>query len=99
MDAEETSARAAVHEMDLPVGKLASPPQVVAMVRVPAVDHHVPGLEVLGQLPDDRLRGFAGGDHHPHRPRGLQGRHELGIVDAPAAPSATVADTASGLTS
>src|SRR5207245_194537 len=54
-------------------GQLLAAPDVVLPLRVTPVDDRVAALEHPGERPDRRLRRLAGGDHHPHRARGLEG--------------------------
>src|SRR3954471_10773886 len=77
LQAPHTTGDAAVDEADALGGQLPGVLLVVRPAGVPAVHHHVTGLQELGQLVDGRLGRRAGRDHHPHDPRALQRVHKL----------------------
>ena len=66
----------AVDVVDPLGGQLLGTMEIVAVVRVAAVDHDVIGIEQFGQLVDGALH-VPGRDHDPHGPRRPEGRHEL----------------------
>ncbi len=84
---EHPAAGADVQVVHAAGGQRLGPLDVVAVVRVAAVDHHVPGRHQPGQLLDDPA-GDPGRDHHPRRPGGRQLGHQVlqgGGTDRPVA--------------
>ncbi len=77
VQAEDATAGSDVDVVDSLRLQCGGAANVVAVVRVAAVDDDVPRLEHLGELIDDAA-GEAGGDHQPHHARALQGTGEIG---------------------
>ena len=77
VEAEDAAARADVDVVDALVLQRGRAPDVVAVVRVAAVDDDVAGLEDSGDLVDDLPRDPRG-DHEPHHARRLQLRRQVG---------------------
>ena len=76
VEAEDPAAGADVDVVDAAGPQALGPVDVVAVVRVAAVDDDVARFQVLEQLLD-RVVDECGRDHDPHRPRRFELRHEL----------------------
>jgi hypothetical protein len=76
LQAEHAAARAAVDVLDAALGQLLGALDVVAVIRVAAIDQDVAGAQERSEL-GDRLVDVGGGHHHPHHAGGLQPRDEI----------------------
>jgi hypothetical protein len=87
LETEHPAARAAVEVVDPLRLELSRTPDVVGVVRVPAVDDRVPRLEPARELPHGSLGDLAGREHQPDRSGRLERRDSRRGTPTPALPT------------